>query len=101
MTSMIENERWRIADRAADLLCVDRDVCRRAFHREPEERVREVVRWVLSERDLSGHDDPERMIEWWARDQSAGLYAEDRRRADLEDVGGMVVRTISGYDPAA
>ena len=66
MTSMIENERWRIADWAADLLCVDRDVCRRAFHREPEERVREVVRWVLSERDLSGHDNPERMIEWWS-----------------------------------
>ena len=44
MTSMIENERWRVADRPADLLSVDRDVCRRAFHREPEERVREVVR---------------------------------------------------------
>ena len=44
MTSMIENERWRVADRAAVFLSVDRDVCRRAFHREPEERVREVVR---------------------------------------------------------
>src|SRR5215207_8086274 len=85
---MIENERWRVADRTADILSIDRDVCRRAFHREPEERVHEVVRWALSERDLSGHDDPERMIEWWARDQRAGLYGEDRRRADLEHVGG-------------
>jgi hypothetical protein len=73
---------------AADLLSVDRDVCRRAFHREPKDRVREVVRWVLFERDLSGHDNPERMIEWWARDKRAGLYTEDRRRADLEHVGG-------------
>ena len=55
----------------------------------------------LFERDLSGHDDPERMIEWRARDKRAGLYAEDRRRADLDHVGGMVVRTILGYDPAA
>jgi hypothetical protein len=62
VTSRIENERWRVADRAADLLSVDRDVCRRAFHREPEERVREVVRWVLSERNISEHVDPERMI---------------------------------------
>ena len=61
---MIENERWRVADQAADLLSVDRDVCRKAFHREPEERVREVVRWVLSERNFSsGHVDSERMIE--------------------------------------
>jgi hypothetical protein len=56
---------------------------------------------VLFERALSGHDDPERMIEWWARDKRAGLYIEDRRRADLEHVGWMVVRTILGYDPAA
>jgi hypothetical protein len=85
---------------AVDLLSVDRDVCRRAFHREPEDRVREVVRWVLFERVLCGHDDPE-MIEWWARDTRAGLYTEDRRRANLEHVGWMVVRTILGYDPAA
>ena len=44
MTNTIENDRWRIADRAADLLSVDREVCRRTFHKEPEERVREVVR---------------------------------------------------------
>jgi hypothetical protein len=101
VTSMIENERWRVADRAAVFLSVDPDVCRRAFHREPEERVREVVRWSYPSGTYSGHDDPERMIEWWARDQRAGLYAEDRRRADLDRVGGMVVRTILGYDPAA
>ncbi len=101
MTSRIENERWRVADRAADLLSVDRDVCRRAFHREPEERVREVVRWVLSERDLSEHVDPERMIECWARDQGAGLYGGDRRRTELEHVGEIEVRTILGHDSAA
>jgi hypothetical protein len=98
---MIENERWRVADQAADLLAVDREVCRRAFHREPEERVRKVVRWVLSEQDLFGHADPERMIERWARDQGAGLYGEGRRRADLEHVGGMVIRTMLGHDSAA
>ena len=103
MTSMIENERWRVADQVADLLSVDRDVCRRAFHREPEERVREVVRWVLlSERNISsGHVDSERMIEWWARNQGAGLYDGDRRRTELEHVGEIEVRTILGHDPAA
>ena len=44
MTNAIENERWRVADRAADSLSVDREACRRAFHQEPEERVREAVR---------------------------------------------------------
>jgi hypothetical protein len=102
VTSMIENERWRVADQAADLLSVDRDVCRRAFHREPEERVREVVRWVLSERNFSsGYVDSERMIECWARNQGAGLYGGDRRRTELEHVGEIEVRTILGHDPAA
>jgi len=32
VTNAIENERWRVADRAADLLSVDREACRRAFH---------------------------------------------------------------------
>lgn len=99
---MIENERWRVADQAADLLSVDRDVCRRAFHREPEERVREVVRWVLSERNFSsGHVDSERMIECWARNQGAGLYGGDRRRTELEHVKEIEVRTILGHHPAA
>ena len=99
---MIENERWRVADQAADLLSVDRDVRRRAFHREPEERVREVVRWALSERNFSsGHVDSERMIECWARNQGAGLYGGDRRRTELEHVGEIEVRTILGHDPAA
>ena len=48
MTNAIENERWRVADRAADLLSVNREACRRAFHQEPEEHVREDVR-CLSE----------------------------------------------------
>lgn len=62
MTNVIENERWRDADRAADLLSVDRDVCRRAFHHEPEERIYEVVLWILAQRNLSGQD-RELMIE--------------------------------------
>ncbi len=97
---MIENEGWRVADRAADFLSVDREVCRRAFHREPEERVHEVVRWVLSERDLPGHD-PERMIERWAREHGAGVYSRDRRRGGLEQVEGIVTRALFGRDVAA
>lgn len=100
MTNTSENERWRVADRAADLLSVDREVCRRAFHREPEERVQEVVRWALAERDLSGQD-PERMIEGWARERGTGVYSENRRRADLEHVQGLVVRTVLGRNAAA
>ncbi len=97
MTNVIENERWRVADQAADLLSVDREVCRRAFHREPEERVREVVRWVLA---LPG-DDPEQKIEGWAHERCAGVYGEDRRRGSLEHVGGIVARAMLGRDAAA
>ncbi len=100
MTNTFENERWRVADRAVDVLHVDREVCRRAFHREPEERVREAVRWVLSARDLPGHD-PERMIERWAREQGAGVYNRGRRRGGLEQVEGIVARAVSGCDAAA
>ncbi len=100
MTNTIVNERWRVADRAADLLSVDRDVCRRAFHSEPEKRVQEVVRWVLADRDLSEHD-LERRIEAWAREHGAGVYGENRRCADLEHVQGLVVRTVLGRDAAA
>ncbi len=100
MTNAIENEGWRIADQAADFLSVDREVCRRAFYREPEERVREVVRWVLAERSLPGHD-PERMIERWAREHDAGVYSRNRRRGSLEQVEGIVVRTVLGRDAAA
>jgi hypothetical protein len=100
VTNTIENERWRVADRAADLLSVDREVCRRAFHREPEERVQEVVRWALAERNLSEHN-LEWMIEGWARERGAGVYGENRRCADLEHVQGLVVRTVLGRDAAA
>ena len=100
MINMIENERWRVADRAADLLSVDREVCRRAFHRESEERVREVVRWVLSERDLPEHD-PERMIERWAREQGAGVYGQSHRAGGFEHLEEVLVRTIFGREPAA
>jgi hypothetical protein len=84
---MIENERWRIADRAADLLSVDREVC-------------EVVRWVLSERDLPEHD-PERMIEHWAREQGAGVYGQSYRAGGFEHLEEVLVRTIFGREPAA
>ena len=100
MANTIENEGWKTADRAAGLLSVDREVCRRAFHWEPEERAREVVRWVLSERDLA-EDDPERMIERWAREHGAGLYGENRRRSDLERVEKIVARAVLGRDAAA
>jgi hypothetical protein len=101
VANVVENERWKVADWVADLLSIDRDVCRRAFHREPEERVREVVRWVLSELDLPGHDDPERMIEGWARERGAGVYGEARRRGSLEHVEAITRRAVSGRDAAA
>ena len=94
------NEDWRLADQAAAFLRVDRDVCRRAFHREPGHRVREVVRWVLSERDLPGHD-PERMIEGWAREHRAGVYGDRRRAGGLERVDGIAIRAIVGRDAVA
>ena len=100
MTSVIENEGWRVVDRAADLLSVDRDVCRRAFYQEPEERVRDVIQQVLSERNLPGHD-PERMIERWAREHGAGVYGENRRHGSLEHVEDIAARTIFGRDAAA
>lgn len=100
MTNVIENERWRVADWAAESLSVDREVCRRAFHREPEERVREVVRWVLSERDSLGQD-PELMIEHWAREHGAGVYCRDRRRGDLDHVERAMARAILGCEVAA
>ncbi len=88
MTNAIENERWRVADRAADFLSVDREVCRRAFYKEPEKRVQEVVLWVLSERG-----DPERMIERWAREQGAGVYGQSHRTGGLEHLREVLVRT--------
>ena len=96
MTNAIENERWRVADRAADLLSVDREAYRRAFHQEPEERVREAVRWALSERNLPGHA-PEQMIEGWARERGADVYGENGRRGgSLEHVEGIVAQAYWG-----
>lgn len=94
------NKDWYLADNAATFLQVDRDVCRRAFHREPEHRVREVVRWVLSQGDLAEHD-RERMIERWARRQRAGVYGELRRSGDLEYGGEIAVRAVPGRDAVA
>ena len=97
------NEEWQLADKAAAFLRVDRDVCRRAFHREPAHRVREVVQWVLSVRDLPDHD-PESMIEGWARDHGAGVFSDQRRGGDLERVDGIamgLMSTIVGRDAVA
>ena len=101
MTNAIENERWRVADQAAALLSVDREVCRRAFYKEPEERVQEVLRWVISERDLP-EQDPEGMIEQWAREQGAGVYGRSYHRSGgLEHLEEVVVRTIFRRKTAA
>ncbi len=100
MTNTIENERWRIADQAADFLSIDREVCRRAFHREPEERVREVVRWVLAEQGLPGHE-AEGMIEGWARERGAGIYGQSHRTGGLEHLEEVLVRTIFRRETAA
>jgi hypothetical protein len=72
----------------------------RAFHRESEEPAREVIRWVLSERDLPEHD-TERMIERWAREQGAGVYAQNKRTGGLEHLEKVLVRTTFGWEPAA
>jgi hypothetical protein len=45
----------QFADRAATFFGVERDVCHRAFHREPAFRVRAVVRQVLFGRHLPGY----------------------------------------------
>ena len=99
-TGVFNNEDWQLADRAATFLGVDRDVCRRAFHREPAYRVRAVVRWVLSERHLPGCD-PEQAIEEWARERRAGVYGAGRRSGDLERGGGIVIRAVFGRDAVA
>ena len=101
MTNAIEHERWRVADQAAALLSVDREVCRRAFYKEPEERVQEVLRWVISERDLP-EQDPEGMIEQWAREQDAGVYGGSyHRTGGLEHLEEVVVRTVFRRKTAA
>lgn len=91
------NEDYRLADKAAAFLRVDREVCRRAFHREPAHRIREVVRWVLLERGR----DPERMIESWAREHRAGVYGDRRRGGDLERIHGILMHAIAGRDAVA
>lgn len=46
MANDIKNQERRVADRAADVLYIDREARRRAFYREPEGRVGEMIRWV-------------------------------------------------------
>jgi hypothetical protein len=100
MTDQIKHEDWRVADRAADLLSIDREVCRRAFYQEPEERVREIVQWVLAEQGVA-RDDLEWGIERWAREHGAGVYGQNRRCGDLERLEGIMGRIVFECDPAA
>ena len=97
---MIENEGWKVADEAANLLSVDREVCRRAFYKEPDERVYKVIQWILAEWDLPEHD-PEQMIESWAREYGAGIYSRNDRRDDLERIEKIVARAVFKRDSAA
>jgi hypothetical protein len=84
-----DNERWRIADQTAAFLQVDRDVCRRAFYKEPLGLVSKVVYSVRSWEDDPVYD-PEKLIESWARDVDAGVYDEDRRYGgDLVPIGDI------------
>jgi hypothetical protein len=94
------NEDWRLADKVAAFLRVDRDVRRRAFYREPEHRVRGVVRWVLRHRGLADHN-RERMIEGWVRRSRPALRGESRRSGDLEHDGELAVRVAFGRDAVA
>jgi hypothetical protein len=96
----VKYEDWRVADRAAEFLSIDQDVCRKAFYQEPEERVRKVVRYVASEQSLSRHD-LERIIERWAREHGAGVYGQNHRCGDLEHLEGIVGRIVFGRDAAA
>jgi uncharacterized protein with beta-barrel porin domain len=91
VTNAIENERWRVADRAADSLSVDREACRRAFHQEPEERVREAVRARL-------RADDRRL---GPRAQRRRLWQNGRREGGLEHVEGIVARSVWGRYAAA
>ena len=94
------NEDWHLADKVAAFLKKGREVCRRAFYGEPEHRVRAVVRWVLSHRNLFDHD-RERLIEGWARRRRAGLYGELRRGGDLEHGAEIAKRAVFGRDAVA
>src|SRR5215208_22328 len=70
-------------------LQVDRDVCRRAFYKEPLGLVSKVVYSVRSWEDDPVYD-PEKLIESWARDVDAGVYDEDRRYGgDLVPIGDI------------
>ena len=95
-----DNEDWQLADSAAALLGVDRDACRRAFHREPADRVRAVVRRVLSARRLPGYD-AEEAIEKWARRRGAGVYGAGRRSGELERRGEILKHAVFGSDADA
>lgn len=88
------NDEWRIPDQAAAFLFADRDICRRVFHREPLERVVEVVDWILSEGDALGPD-LEGTLTRWAIEHEAGVYGPNRRQGNLERIGEIVYREIS------
>jgi hypothetical protein len=84
------DERWRIADQTAAFLHVDRDVCRRAFYKEPLGFVSKVVDAVRSWRDDPDYD-PESLIDSWARDEGVGVYDEDHSRGGgLTPIGDIM-----------
>lgn len=84
------DERWRIADQTAAFLQVDRDVCRRAFYKEPLGFVSKVVDAVLSWRNDPDYD-PEGLIERWARDEGVGVYDEEHRSGGgLTPIGNIM-----------
>ncbi len=79
---------------------MDRDACRRAFHREPASRARAVVLLVLCERHLPGYD-AEETIENRAAERSAGVYGAGRRSGELGRSGEIVKRAVVGRDAEA
>ncbi len=85
-TDLSKGEDWQLAASVGAFLSVDRDVCRRAFHREPAYRVRAFALRVFSERHLPGCD-AEETIENWAAERSAGVYGAGQRSGELERSG--------------
>ena len=91
------SEEWRLPDLTAAYLCVDRDVCRRAFFREPVEAVSEAVRLVLAGKGAPDYD-PEGAITQWARGRGAGVFGGERGRGGegLRHVGAVADGLLLG-----
>ena len=91
------SEDWRLPDLTAAYLCVDRDVCRRAFFDETVEAVSEAVRYVLAGKGAPDYD-PERALTEWARGRGAGVFGEKRHRThgQLRHVGAVAEGVLLG-----